>query len=68
MNLDYIIGDATYENIEWKKDAAYFLLTDYAFFTRGGRYNNEDIGGVFNFGDNNGRSSDAHSLRVCLTL
>ena len=68
MNLDYIIGDATYETKEWKKDAAYFLLTDYAFFTRGGRYNNEDIGGVFNFGDNNGRSSDAHSLRVCLTL
>ena len=67
------LGDATAEILlsaslsgGWYGDYAYFPYSSYAWFIRGGYFNNGSTAGVFYFGINNGYNYSNHSSRAAL--
>ena len=65
----YKPGDATYETSGWHGANAYFVNSDYPFFSRGGSGSDSSTSaGVFYFGGNNGSADGDHSFRMCLAV
>ena len=65
----YKPGDATYETSGWHGANAYFVNSDYPFFSRGGSGSDSSTNaGVFYFGGNNGSADGDHSFRMCLAV
>ena len=57
------IGDATAETKGWNGDCAYFPVSSYPVFIRGGAYDHGTIAGVFYFYINDGVDNYDHSFR-----
>ena len=64
----YKPGDATYETSRWHGDIAYFVLSPYPFFSRGGDYSIGTYAGVFCFYRSDGGSYSSYSFRMCLAV
>ena len=68
-STDYKLGDATYETKNWHSDDAYFVDSDYPFFSRGGvYYDYASNTGVFYFNLSVGDAHSNNSLRLCLAV
>ena len=69
------LGDATKETLAtfgntsggWYSDYAYFPISGYPWFSRGGYYGNGTSAGVFYFGTSNGGAYDSGSARAVLS-
>ena len=61
------LGDATGETAGWYSDYAYFVISSYPWFERGGNVNNGDFAGVFSFGYSTGVADNYGGFRVVLS-
>ena len=61
------LGDATGETAGWYSDFAYFVVSSYPWFKRGGGYNDGGSAGVFNFYDYTGEGYTYYGFRVALS-
>ena len=67
-NTAYKPGDATYETSGWHSDSAYFVVSDYPFFRRGGNYGSGSSAGVFSFSSSIGSAYSSAGFRLCLAV
>ena len=69
INVNYIIGDATYETKNWNGDNSSFLKAANPFFVRSGYFNHKSVAGIFFTFIGNGTDPDASSSsRICLVI
>ena len=62
-----ILGDATWETMNWYQSYYYFIYTNYPWFHRGGYYDNSANAGIFYFSNGYyGQAYDTASFRVTL--
>ena len=69
------LGDATKETLKtfgntsggWYSDYAYFPLSSFVWFRRGGGYNSGYYAGAFNFFNEDGNANSSYSFRVVLS-
>ena len=61
------LGDALGETAGWYIDDAYFVVSSYPWFERGGYYVNGDSAGVFNFSLSTGGGDAGVGFRVALS-
>ena len=69
------LGDATGEIVlsggsGWYSDKAYFIYSEYVWFSRGGAFSNGELCGLFNFDSQNGNGMDYlfETTRAILTI
>ena len=62
------LGDATGETAGWYSDNAYFVVSSYPWFGRGGVYDNGGNAGVFDFSLSTGEANDGVGFRVVLSI
>ena len=67
LELNHIIGDATYETANWWNDEYGFVNNYNSFFIRGGYSDMNISAGIFNFNRTNGDIGEV-TCRLCLTL
>ncbi len=65
-NIDYKIGDATYETRGWNEDYANFINSNTPFFVRGGA-NSSGPAGIFYFATY-GDINNTYSFRMCIII
>ena len=70
VNMNYIVGDATYETKGWNGDSALFIIPEYPFITRSNDDHTGDNAGIFCFNRANGsiENSIEATFRLCLVI
>ena len=58
---------ALMETQRWYSDSAYFVNSNYPWFSRGGYYGNSSFAGVFHFDRSYGSASNYYSVRLVIT-
>ncbi len=65
MNIDYKLGDATYETAGWNSEDKLFINANNPFFKRGGYNGSESRAGMFHFNRSIGEIN-GYRFRMCL--
>ena len=68
LEVDYKLGDATYETNGWNGDLGSFIDIDNPYILRGGGYDVKEQAGIFYFNKTNIESNQNYSYRMCLAI